>query len=445
LTDLLIGAIADDLTGAVDLAASLSRSGLRVAVSVGLPAPAPAMPSADADVLIVALKIRSVASQEAVARAVEAAQFLQRQGAARLYFKYSSTFDSGDTGNIGPVSDALFELCERTEGTGGGVVVVCPAFPRLGRTVYQGHLFVDDQLLDRAGLGDHPLTPRRESSVVSLMGRQTEHGVGLVPLQLVRRGASAITEAFLECQERGFRYVVTDAADDEDLISLATACADHGLVTGSAGLAGALASVLRPALRCAVIADWQPPGDGPCAILSGSCSEITRRQINAFARHGPVLRLDPRRPSDQTVANAVAWASARLAHTAVLICSIRPDTEGTAPTPGREKEIESIFGRIARELYETGQRRFVVAGGETSGAVVQALGAGMLELGPEISPGVAWMADRGERGLLLALKSGNFGDEEFFFRAARSVDPKSRTIFLSLRIGWPVDYPQPYG
>jgi uncharacterized protein YgbK (DUF1537 family) len=452
LTGLLIGAIADDLTGAVDLAAALSRSGLRVAVSVGLPLPLPlpaaepeaeaeaevalVMPAAGVDVLIVALKIRSVAGQEAVAQAVQAAVFLQRHGAARLYFKYSSTFDSGDTGNIGPVSDALFELFDRAEGTGAGVAVVCPAFPRLGRTVYHGHLFVGEQLLDRAGLGDHPLTPRREPSVVALMGRQTAHGVGLVPLQTVRRGALAIAEAFFECAARGCRYVVTDATDDADLVSIATACADHGLVTGSAGLAGALASVLRPGglsgLRpdgrssSAVTADWRPPGDGPCVILSGSLSEVTRRQVNAFARHGPVLRLDPRRLSAQTVPNAVAWASARLTHTAVLICSIRPDAERGAPTLGLEKEIETLFGRIARELYETGRRRFVVAGGETSGAVVQALGAGMLELGPEISPGVAWMADRGERGLLLALKSGNFGDEEFFFRAVTSVENSDR-------------------
>jgi uncharacterized protein YgbK (DUF1537 family) len=416
---LLIGAIADDLTGAVDLASSLSRSGLRVAVSVGPPATSVAPPG-DIDVLIVALKIRSTGIGEAVTRAVQAARFLQRHGAARLYFKYSSTFDSGDTGNIGPVSDALFELCERFE----GVAVVCPAFPRLDRTVYQGHLFVGDRLLDRAGLGDHPLTPRREPSVVSLMSRQTAHGVGLVPLQLVRQGAAAITEAFLECQEQGCRYVVTDATDDADLISIATACAGHGLVTGSAGLAGALATVLRPADEPPGAepdgdsADWQPPGQGPCVILSGSCSEITRRQANAFGRHGPVLRLDPRRPSAQVVANAVAWASARLAHTAVLICSMRPDDERAAPTPGAEKDIEAIFGDIARQLYETGHRRFVVAGGETSGAVVQALGAQTLELGPEISPGVPWMADRGERGLLLALKSGNFGDEAFFFRAA---------------------------
>jgi uncharacterized protein YgbK (DUF1537 family) len=257
------------------------------------------------------------------------------------------------------------------------------------------------------------------------MGRQTAHGVGLVPLQLVRRGAEAITEAFLECQERGFRYVVTDATDDADLISLATACADHGLVTGSAGLAGALATVLRPdAEPDDNGADWRPPGEGPCVILSGSCSEITRKQVNAFARHGPVLRLQLRGPSDQVVANAVAWASARLAYTPVLICSVRPDDEraalapGVPGAPGVEKEIEAIFGDIAGQLYETGHRRFVVAGGETSGAVVQALGAQLLELGPEISPGVAWMADRGERGLLLALKSGNFGDEDFFFRAA---------------------------
>jgi uncharacterized protein YgbK (DUF1537 family) len=259
--------------------------------------------------------------------------------------------------------------------------------------------------------------------VVSLMSRQTAHGVGLVPLQLVRQGAAVITEAFLECQEQGFRYVVTDATDDADLIGIATACADHGLVTGSAGLAGALATVLRPDGHVPAVRPdgaWQPPGDGPCVILSGSLSEVTRRQVNAFARHGPVLRLDPRRLSAQTVPNAVAWASARLAHTAVLICSIRPDAE---PALGTEREIETVFGRIARELYEAGQRRFVVAGGETSGAVVQALGAQLLELGPEISPGVAWMADR---GLLLALKSGNFGDEEFFRRAVTSVENSDR-------------------
>jgi len=412
---LLIGAIADDLTGATDLASSLSLGGLRVAVSVGPPA---ALPD-QTDALIVALKIRSTAIAEAVAAAVESAERLGQSGAQRLYFKYSSTFDSGEDGNIGPVSDALFERADAFgSADGGGLVVVCPAFPRLGRTVYQGHLFVGEHLLDRAGLGDHPLTPRREPSVVSLMARQTPHRVGLVPLQTVRQGATAIAGAFSDLRSRGIRYAVTDAVDDSDLVSIAAAATGHKLLTGSAGLAGALAALLRPTAGNREITDWNPPGEGPAVILSGSCSQVTRRQIEAFARHGPVLRLDAGRLTASTPTDAVAWATPLLAHSAVLICSTPPDDEQPVSAPGVAQEVEGVLGRIARQLYECGFRRFVVAGGETSGAVVQALEVRLLELGPELSPGVSWMAERAEPGILLALKSGNFGDEAFFLRAA---------------------------
>ena len=423
---LLIGAIADDLTGATDLASSLALGGLRVAVSVGPPA---ALPE-PTDALIVALKIRSTGIAEAVAAAVESAERLRQGGAQRLYFKYSSTFDSGEDGNIGPVSDALFEYAgafggatglgdaDGAGGADGGVVVVCPAFPRLGRTVYQGHLFVGEHLLDRAGLGDHPLTPRREPSVVSLMARQTPHRVGLVPFQIVRQGATAIAGAFSDLRSRGIRYAVTDAVDDSDLVSIAAAATDHRLLTGSAGLAGALAALLRPAAGNRKITDWNPPGEGPAVILSGSCSQVTRRQIEAFARHGPVLRLDAARLTASTATDAVAWATPLLAHSAVLICSTPPGDEQPVSAPGVAQEVEDVLGRIARQLHEGGFRRFVVAGGETSGAVVQALEVRLLELGPELSPGVSWMAERAGPGILLALKSGNFGDEAFFLRAA---------------------------
>jgi 3-dehydrotetronate 4-kinase len=258
---LLLGAIADDLTGANDLASALARNGLRAALSPGLPQEPP---DGHAEALIVALKIRSVGQTEATAAATAAAEYLQHHGAQRLYFKYSSTFDSAETGNIGPVSDMLLEH------TGSDLAVVCPAFPRLHRTVYQGHLFVGAHLLDRSGLGDHPLTPRREASVIFLMARQTPHGVGLVPLQTIRLGAAAIVDALSQLRDHGLRYAVTDATDDSDLLNLAAACISHQLLTGSAGLAGALASLLRPLGRSREAPDWRPPGSGPPVILSGT-------------------------------------------------------------------------------------------------------------------------------------------------------------------------------
>ncbi len=403
-----MGAIADDLTGATDLASALSRGGLSVMVAVGLPA----SPDVDSDALIISLKIRSAEIREAVRAADRAASILERGGAPRLYFKYSSTFDSGETGNIGPVSDALLER------THGDLAVVCPAFPRLDRTVYQGHLFVGPHLLDRAGLGDHPLTPRRESSVVSLMRRQTPHPVGLVPLQVVRRGAAAVVNAFGELQAQGIRFAVTDAADDTDLASVAAACLSHELSTGSAGLAGAMAPFIRHAGPPRPPDDWNPQHVGWPVILSGSCSETTRRQIGQFARHGPVLRLDPDRLSPESAGDAVTWALHRLRRSAVLIYSATDDGFDAAEDPGTSKIIESVLGSIARQLGEAGVRRFVVAGGETSGAVVQALGVRLLKLGPELSPGVSWMADQEGRGIVIALKSGNFGDAELFVRAA---------------------------
>lgn len=406
--ELRIGAIADDFTGATDLASALARGGLRVAVSVGLPTAR----EVEADALIVALKIRSADAAEAVSAATAAADFLLRSGAPRLYFKYSSTFDSGETGNIGPVADALAGR------TGDAVVVVCPAFPRLDRTVYQGHLFVGAQLLDRAGLGDHPLTPHHDSSVLSLLARQTPQAVGLVPLPIVRQGATAIADAFQDLRSGGVRYAVTDAVTDSDLVSLAAACLSHGLVTGSAGLAGAMAPLIRPAAISSQPAGWKPRHQEPPVILSGSCSEATRRQIEAFARHGPVLRLAPETLSPATVDEAVSWAMPRLARSAVLIYARTSAGADRASEPGPASEIESVLGLIARRLCDEGHRRFVVAGGETSGAVVEALGIRTLELGPELSAGVSWMAERAGRGIVLALKSGNFGDEELFVRAA---------------------------
>jgi 3-dehydrotetronate 4-kinase len=407
-----IGAIADDLTGATDLASTLARAGLRVAVTAGVPQATP--DGFDAlDALVVALKIRSAAVDDAVGAALDAADFLLEAAAARLYFKYSSTFDSGPRGNIGPVADALADRA------GSELAVVCPAFPRLGRTVYQGHLFVGAQLLNRAGLGDHPLTPHLESSVVALMAAQTRRGVGLLPLPIVREGPEAIVAGLARLKSDGLRYTVTDAVTDADLVAIAAAGATHRLLTGSAGLAFGLAALLGPGSGGTASNNWAPPGSGAVAILSGSCSEATRRQVAAFARRGgAVLRLDPDALSAEAVAGAVDWAAARLRREPVLISSLRADDDQPAAPPEAAAAMEAALAGIARGIYDCGFRRFVVAGGETSGAVVAALGGGVLEVGPELSPGVSWMAGGSGRDLLLALKSGNFGDDELFVRAA---------------------------
>lgn len=388
-----LGCIADDLTGATDLGVTLAREGLSVIQVNGVPQASLEIPAADA--IVVALKSRTNPAAEAVAWSLASLAWLRARGAERIYFKYCSTFDSTARGNIGPVADALLDAL------GARFTVATPAYPRNGRTVYKGNLFVGDVPLAESGMRDHPLTPMRDSNLVRVLGAQTRRPVALVPCEVMDRGPGAIQECFK--QREGF--AILDATRDEHLFAAGAACREMTLTTGGAGLAMGIARALRV---IASAGGSLPPLGGPAVVLAGSCSPATLGQIAAW--HFAALKLDP---AHLDAAAAVAWVVRHLPAPALIYASAPPQ----AIMAGRGDAIEQAFREIARGLAAQGVRKFVVAGGETSGAVVEALGVRALAIGPEIDPGVPWTAAVGGEPYLLALKSGNFGSRDFFAKA----------------------------
>ena len=416
---MLLGAIADDFTGATDLASMLVAAGMRTVQTIGVPHAAAASP--DVDAVVVALKSRTAAPTVAVRDSLAALDWLQAHGAREIYFKYCSTFDSTPQGNIGPVADALADALRAP------LAIVCPAFPANRRTIYGGYLFVGDVPLSESPMRDHPLTPMRDASLVRVMQAQTPRRVGLVPWRVVHEGPAAIRRAFADLQQQGFRYAVTDALEDADLDAIGAACADHPLITAGSGIAKGLPANFR---RAGLLADTRDavarvPSTGPAAVLAGSCSQATRLQVEHWRARHPAVAIDPRqaRDAEALAEGALRAAEAWLAAGApfLVYSSAEPDVVaaiqhalGVDEAAGR---IEAAFGLIAKRLVARGIERLVVAGGETSGAVVSALGIEALGIGPAIDPGVPWTVAVGERRLALALKSGNFGTDDFFTKA----------------------------
>ncbi len=418
---MLLGCIADDFTGATDLANTLTRRGMRTLQTIGIPNRR--LPAANA--VVIALKSRTIEAAEAVAQSLEACRWLKSHGAEQIYFKYCSTFDSTDRGNIGPVAEAL--LAE----LGGGLAVACPAFPENGRTVYLGHLFVGGELLSESSMRDHPLTPMRDANLVRVLAGQTKLKVGLVPYTTVKRGSAPIVSALAKLRRNGHGLAIVDAVDDIDLEKLGEACAGAALVTGGSAAAAGLPGNFR---RQGVLADRAPVVDlpevgGPLAVLSGSCSQTTLVQTEELARTCPALKLDPDRlagDAETAIAEAVSWALDHVGKGPVLIHAGAPAAEVAAAQEkfGRDRAgamIEGALASIAKALVATGVHRLVVAGGETSGAVVKALGIEALEIGPQIEPGIPATISIGMPRLALALKSGNFGGPGFFLKAVAAL------------------------
>jgi uncharacterized protein YgbK (DUF1537 family) len=415
----ILGCIADDFTGATDLANTLVKEGGRTVQLIGLPRADDPVPEADA--IVVALKSRTAPVREAVADSVAALDWLLAAGCRQAFFKVCSTFDSTDTGNIGPIADALLARL------GSGFAPVCPAFPTNGRTVYLGHLFVGSVLLNESGMENHPLTPMRDANLVRVLGRQTQGSVGLVPFATVEQGAGAIRSAFNAARDRGWRYAIVDAITDAHLRAIGTASDTVALMVGGSGLAIGLPETWRAAGLLAARGDAAtlPPARGRAAVVAGSCSRATLAQIGFARDHVPTLTLDPEaRPDAAALAQeAIAWAEAQAADRPIVIAaSATPDrVEALQQALGREAAghlIEQTLADVAEALVARGVRRLVVAGGETSGAVVSRLGVRRLAIGPEIDPGVPWTyAPDAAGGLHLALKSGNFGARDFFLKA----------------------------
>lgn len=420
---ILLGAIADDFTGATDLANTLVRQGMRTVQLIDVPTGAAPAALGDIDAVVIALKSRTIPAAEAVAQSLAALAWLQAADVRQVLFKYCSTFDSTAEGNIGPVAEALMAAM------GVGFTLYCPAFPENGRTIFKGYLFVGDGLLSESGMRDHPLTPMRDANLVRALAAQTVRPVGLVPLSAVLAGPAAIRSEFGRLERSGTAHAVVDAVTDDDLHRLGEAVADLRLITGGSGLAlGLPANFRRQGLLpvrgedAAVSADLT----GAAAVVSGSCSVATLAQ-NAYMRaRRPWFQLDARAlaEGDDQIAAALDWAAGQLGDAPILIsASAPPDAVRAAQERlGRERAgalVERALARIALGLVERGVRRLVVAGGESSGAVVQALGVTALRIGAQIDPGVPWTVASGGNGpdLALALKSGNFGGEDFFLRA----------------------------
>jgi 3-dehydrotetronate 4-kinase len=412
---MILGSVADDFTGATDLAGMLAEGGLRTILVLGLPAADAVAP--DVDAVVVAMKTRTIPADEAVSQSLAAWRWLARSGARQAYFKYCSTFDSTDRGNIGPVAEALWRA------TGEGPAVFVPSLPLNGRTVYRGHLFVFDQLLSDSGMRNHPLTPMTDSNLVRVLSRQTAVGVGLIRYDTVARGAAAVRAAAEALAAEGKPFVVVDTLTNDDLDVIGEACEGFALVTGGSGLALGLAPRLRPGATTAT-ATALPSVGGPIVCLSGSCSEATNAQVRHFAGSHPIRKLDPLALAEgsETAAEAVSWALAKLRDGPCLVSATASPAEVKAVQEklGTERAaavVEEALSHIATELRRAGVRRFVVAGGETSGAVATALGISQLTVGAQIAPGVPWCVASGSDPVAVALKSGNFGGEAFFERA----------------------------
>jgi len=426
---LLLGCIADDFTGATDLANNLVRAGMRVVQTIGLPdAPIPD----DCNAVVIALKSRTIAPEQAVKQSLAALQWLKEQHVQQVYFKYCSTFDSWYTGevrgNIGPVTEALMQAM------GCDFTIATPAFPDNQRTVFKGHLFVGDQLLSDSGMKNHPLTPMTDANLVHVLQAQCQRQVGLIDYRCVAKGVHAIADRITELKSQGISIAVVDALSNDDLLRLGPALADMPLVTAGSGVAIGLPSNwgIQPAADSAKL----PAARGQQAIISGSCSLATQGQVAHFvAQGGAAYQLDPLAwPSDtppaDIAAQVVNWAAAHMASSPVLVYSTADaeqvkSVQAQRGTQHAGEHTEQVLAQVAQGLVQHGVSQLVVAGGETSGACVQALGISQLTIGAQIDPGVPWcyapsrFAPSG--GLHITLKSGNFGSADFFTKAFQSL------------------------
>ncbi len=421
MTQILLGCIADDFTGATDLANNLVRGGMRVMQTIGVPTESI---GTDVDAVVVALKSRTIPAKDAIEQSLSALAWLQSQGAQQIYFKYCSTFDSTAAGNIGPVTDALMDAM------GANFTIACPAFPDNGRTIFKGYLFVGDELLHESGMRHHPLTPMLDSNLVRVLQAQTTRKVGLIDYKTVAAGSAAITARIAQLQASGISIAIVDATSNVELIEAGKAWKDMSLITAGSGIAIGLPQNFGITATTEEIAKASelPTPQGLQAIVSGSCSVATNAQVAKFITQGgnsfQVNPLHLMAGADEAVVTgqALAWAKEQFAKNAsapllVYATSTPEQVKAVQAKLGVEKSgelIERTLSTIAKGLVDLGVRQLVVAGGETSGACVQALGVTQLRIGPQIAPGVPW-THTGE--LHLALKSGNFGSVDFFSEA----------------------------
>ena len=418
---MIIGCIADDVTGATDLALMLSKNGMRVLQIFGEPrGEAPS----DTEAIVIALKTRTAPISTAVQKSVRSAQWLKEAGAGQFFFKYCSTFDSTEEGNIGPVCEALLDFLESS------YTIVCPAFPENGRTVYMGHLFVHGKPLSESSMKDHPLTPMHDSNLIRLLGKQCRDpkSVGLISINTVASGLSAIHERIEELKQGGYRFAVVDAFEDQHLHLIVKACSDLKLITGGSAIAMGLPENYR---QSGILPAKSPPLEmpkvnGPVAILSGSCSAATQEQIKILSEKVDGLYLDPIaiiNDGEEYIQSFLDKVDHAISRGVILVYSTTDakkvkKIQSSLAKESAEELIESAFAKLGNYLLRRNIRKFIIAGGETSAVIAEALNIRQIYIGPEIDPGVPWtICYEHEEPLLLSFKSGNFGRPDFFIRA----------------------------
>lgn len=413
----LLGCIADDFTGATDLASFLVQSGMRTVQLIGTPTDFVDLSNVDA--VVIALKSRTLPSQQAIAQSIEALEWLKVLNCEQYYFKYCSTFDSTAKGNIGPVTDALLDNLQEN------FTVLCPSLPVNGRTVYKGNLFVNDELLSESGMRNHPLTPMKDANLMRVMATQSSGDVGLVPFEVVSQGAKNVKKALLELAKM-HRYAVVDALSNDDLHTIGEACANLKLLTGGSGLSVGLAKnfVDKGLFEIRHNSAQLSNVKGDVVVLSGSCSVMTQKQVARFKESFLSMKISPLdlKSGKSSVANALAWFEKnRNVGALMFYATDTPENIRFAQEQLGAREaselIENFMAELVSSLDERGVTKFIVAGGETSGAVVKALNPKMLKIGSSIAPGVPLAEMVGDSPKLVALKSGNFGDELFFEKA----------------------------
>lgn len=416
-----IGVIADDFTGATDIASFLVLNGLKTVQMCGV---TPDLPAPDAEAVVISHKSRSCPVDEAIAETQASLQWLLKHDCKQIYFKYCSTFDSSKEGNIGPVADALMETL------GENFTIFSPALPVNGRTVYKGYLFVGDVLLEESGMRNHPITPMTDSSLVRLVEMQSKGKCGVVTLETIRKGAAAVKAKILELKEQGYSYAILDAVDESDLVVQGEALADMRLVTGGSGLAIGLArKVAAPGSDSKQAQSLGYPQGKQAVVFSGSCSVMTNKQVAFYQQQAAckVVDVDALMAAPDLKAFVADYVKFYQEHAQdenapLIYATANPDDLGRIQkqygVAASSHAVENFFAELSKELYASGVRRFIIAGGETSSIVTKSLEVAGFYIGPAIAPGVPWVRSI-NNDISLTLKSGNFGQEDFFLKAQR--------------------------
>lgn len=417
-----LGCIADDFTGATDLASMLARSGVNVSLRIGVPL---STPENTAEIEVIALKTRSISASKAIEESLSALKWLKEAGAKKYFFKYCSTFDSTAEGNIGPVSEALMNELKVDQ------TIYCPAFPENGRSIYMGNLFVGQKLLSESSMKDHPLTPMNDSNLMRLLSAQVSRRVGLADRIIVNSGVNSLKEKLISLKENDVPHVIVDAVTDTDLDTIASACQDMDFITGGSALAMPLAEFYKASGKISANDNsfMNKKLNTGSIILSGSCSEMTIIQVKNFIQRGAAaFQLDPIDLAENGVKKVLDWLSSQdFTKNIIIYATSDPDTvkkvQAELGVDMAGKIVEQGLSECAIAARELGIKNFIIAGGETSGAITKALNVRQLDIGIEIAPGVPWtFSGKRNNQIALSLKSGNFGSEEFFTEALSKLE-----------------------